>query len=231
MQKTKKNTLLDFIKDSEFDLNSFRGLDIENSETSDFVITLVGSPLTFKIITNEDNFNAHATIFTAYSSGYPSYRWPAGHNLYSTKWEDVVDKLSVWLHTHVRPYLNESNTPDLWKELTDHAPSDVDPLSVIDHEKFTEGEKQEIKQRLDVFRSELLGKFADDAIQTEAINQKLDYLKTRVDRLNRTDWRGLAFSVLMSLGIALNIDTNTGDELNQWISEISKPVIQLLTKK
>lgn len=176
MLKTKKNLLFDIIDNSEFDLELFRGKDIKKDEISDFEIKLDGSPLTFTVLTSSKNFDYHATVFKKYSSGFPAYRWPGGQNMYSGDWEKIVGKLSSWLDKDVRAFLDENNAPDLWSELTNNAPSSIDPLAEFDYESFDDNEQEEIRERLEVFRAELLEHYKNDQKRSNEINSKLDYL-------------------------------------------------------
>lgn len=229
MLRTKKNKLFDLIKDSEIDISLFEGTDLENTESSDFLISLIDSSLSFKVITSDKSFDYHATIFSKFRAGYPSFRFPGKEGMYSGKWSDVIGKLDAWLKLDVKRYLDEKNALDLWDTLTGRSPAIVDPLATIDVEYFTASEKEEVTLRLELFRSELHEKFADNETLTQDVNRKFDYLISKLDGLNRTDWKSLALGALISLAISLNIDTDTGDDLKQWLSETSKPVILFLS--
>lgn len=228
IEENKKNLLFQLIENSEFEIDLFQGHDPEDTELSDFVIELTDSPLKFEVITVGTNFDYHAIVQTMYRSGYPRFRWPGKEGMFSGKWHELEEKLTSWLDTQVRSYIDEINAEDYWSQLTRHSPESIDPLAKLDYDKFSQDEVHHITESLEKFRSELLRKFEHDADNLEQINLKVDYLSSALERLNRTDWKALAMGTLISLGIALNFDTATGVELKQWISEVSKPVVSLI---
>jgi len=56
----------------------------------------------------------------------------------------------------------------------------------------------------------------------------LEYLKKAVDRLNKFDWRGLAISVVVGIGINLSVDTNSGKLLLDLLRQAFNTVTYLL---
>jgi len=232
MLKKKKNLVLELIEKSQFDTNLFQGSDLEKSDTSDFVITLVGSPLTFTILTHKDDFDAHAVILRKYRNGYPAYRYPGDARIFKTRWSDITNQLNEWLLRDVRLYLEEKNAPDLWEELATPPPFGLGGIPIIENDQFQEEEVSDLRQSLEKYRSEILicideneqrlielGNKIDQL--KDSINRKIDYLSEALSRLNPTEWKGFAYSVIAGVVIALNVDTTDGDKIKDSIVEIS----------
>ena len=52
------------------------------------------------------------------------------------------------------------------------------------------------------------------------ISQKLDYLTEAIDRLNKFDWRAVAFSTIMTISATLSLDTEKGSLLIELFKQI-----------
>ena len=228
MLKSKKNILLKVIDESGIERSKFRGEDSGDTPDSVFTISLIDSPLSFKVKTSEKYFEAHVIVATQNRAKYPPYRNPPGQRSY-IQWSDVTKSLERWLELHAKPYLNEIATPDLWKEFNSWIPASAGSLSVKNNEPFTDSEKEAIIQRIETFRTELLEKFDDDTAQQELINRKLDFLKNETDRQRRSVWIHTAIGIFGSLMIALS--TNSDATYKQWITEKSKPIMEQLIQE
>ena len=60
------------------------------------------------------------------------------------------------------------------------------------------------------FRQLIIANFTPTEEQAEVINNRLDYLEKAIDRLNRIDWKALAISTVIAIGINLYVDTEKG---------------------
>jgi hypothetical protein len=55
--------------------------------------------------------------------------------------------------------------------------------------------------------------------QRDYVEERLEYLSNAVDRLNRFDWKSLAISTVVGIGINLAVDTQTGPMLMRLLEQ------------
>ena len=94
--------------------------------------------------------------------------------------------------------------------------SPLSSLSTIQKEDllhFTDTEKKQIKSGLDEYKRLIIVNYIPTPEQLELINERLKYLSDSVERLNRFDWKALAASTVVSIGITLTLNTETGKQL------------------
>jgi hypothetical protein len=78
------------------------------------------------------------------------------------------------------------------------------------------------------FRLLIVKTFAPPANEMKVVNERLDYLKEAVDRLNRFDWRSVAMSTLIGISTALTLDTEKGRILFGLFQQAFSTVVHLL---
>lgn len=126
--------------------------------------------------------------------------------------DDVLKIFRGWLEESVSQYLNEQQTPDWWLQMdayknffkndSEEQPEDLE---------FTEEEKDDVKRSAHRFKLLLAENFEQTPIQAEKNNSQIDYLANAPGRVNRVDWRALAFSTLMGILVNLSVDTEKGE--------------------
>jgi hypothetical protein len=67
-----------------------------------------------------------------------------------------------------------------------------------------------------------------DDYDVEIIEKRLLYLSDAVDRLNKTDWYGIAISTLIGISINLSLDTEKGRLLFKLFKQVVENTIILL---
>jgi hypothetical protein len=60
--------------------------------------------------------------------------------------------------------------------------------------------------------------------EQELVNNRLEYLIEAMNRLNKFDWKSVAISTIMSISIALSLDTSKG----QMLFDLFKKVFSII---
>jgi hypothetical protein len=123
----------------------------------------------------------------------------------------ALEVFEHWLDRQIKTAIDEELLPDLWATAVEQLAGSGDSRAVeLD---FTPEEREQLKLALSTFRLRLIEEFHPTAEQLDAINEKLDYLKAAVDRLNKFDWKGVALSTLIGISTNLSLDTERGRQL------------------
>lgn len=144
--------------------------------------------------------------------------------------ETVARELERWIYGVVSPYFIEETTEDKWEQLKQYQPFiSNSKFTGEDFESFSSEEKTEIRTSLQIFQQLLVKNYYPNDEQLEFIEERLDYLSKAVDRLNRFDWKGVAVSTVIGIGINLSVDTNTGANLLRLLEQAFQSVRLFLT--
>lgn len=100
----------------------------------------------------------------------------------------------------------------------------------LDLTPFTEEEKVVMRQRIGMLEDGLVDKFQPSHEEWIFVKERLEYISGALDRLAKNDWRHVAISTLISIGIQLSIDKNTGQLLVDWIGQLISNVALLLPR-
>jgi hypothetical protein len=208
MLKRYRNALFQAIQKSGLSVTDFETVDDVTSQYG-LVIRYKPAALDFTVVPDDDDPNWFSYSFMRYTGGDPAEVGPFPENGES-QFEDVVVAFVVWLQEDVRTSIEEELLPDLWQSMTDalsqsYARSTTDSFSAV--------ERGQIKVALRNFKILIKSEFEPSEDQARVITERIDYLASAVDRLNRFDWRGVTISTLMTIAVALNLDTETGRRL------------------
>ena len=143
------------------------------------------------------------------------------------KFEDLGQAFESWLKVHASEYIDDKATPDLWTTFHEH-PHDVEPDLGYDTEPFEAAEKEQLRMAVNDFRATLHRQLDPSGEEAASINARLDYLSDSLDRLNRIDWRGLAVSTVMSISVALTLDTERCRQLMSLFKQVFQSVTLLM---
>ena len=72
---------------------------------------------------------------------------------------------------------------------------------------------RDVKKHPRLHKQDIKEEFNPNSEALKQINYKLDYLTQSVDRLNRFDMKGAILNTLLSVGVNLGVDTQTGGRL------------------
>ena len=78
------------------------------------------------------------------------------------------------------------------------------------------------------FKVLIINGFHPDVKELNIIENRLEYLSESLNRLNKIDWKGLAISTVISISIALSLDTTSGHKLFELFKSVFHNVLYLL---
>ena len=198
--------------------------DIEEIEITDcFVIKITGTPLEFMVSQDPNDFDKFGYSSSAFKPG-----WEVNLSqlvCYKNDIDTVSTALSEWIYDVVDRYFEDVEIDDPWEKLQQYQrfiPSH--PLQKENLQPFSPVEKEQIRNSLLVFKQLVYKKYRPDEAQKEFIEERLTYLSKAVDRLNRFDWKGLAISVIVGIGINLSVDTESGKALLKLFEQAFLPI-------
>lgn len=212
MLKRDKNRFLEVIKESGLKHSLFKRFekgDVEGSPA--FIIQLKNSPMFFMARTDSSDYFSHDSRYIEFSPKFTKSDYRP-HNGWDNI-EGVLEIFNNWLEMHVKTYLEELEETDLWEQLEGRVLFGSDPMSNRTSGQFSKPEKERIQESLVNFKALIELEYAPTNEQLEVIQDRIDYLSDSVNRLNKTDWQGIAVSAIISISIALNLDTEKGKNL------------------
>ncbi len=202
MLKKYSNRLIDVIAQSGFDVNDFRKLEFKTSLGSSIIqLVYKNSPLWFQIHPAKDSsFDTFSTSCVKFA---PTFAVLVNNS--EIGFEALKSTLIEWLKGDVKPYVEDQEEPDYWK-LIENNPIRPDSIDFNANEPFTESEKIQLKIGFAEVRRLLTENFELSTPQLEATNRKLDYLIEATERLNKTDWKGIAIATMFTIASELALD-------------------------
>ena len=221
--KKHKNTLLDTIRESGFDPRLFSPEDGVISKEKFFIIRLRESTLRFAVrpFAEFDMFQYYCSTFT------PGFPLTGPYGYYDTK--SLHIKFTEWLNSVVRPYLDESITPDLWQTLEDTYSEAKRKLGTPDDFKqFSEEEKLQLKRSIDGLRLSIENNFNLQEKELAATNKLLQHLSDAIDKHSKFDWRGIAINVAVTIAIHLALNPEQSRQLFQLFRDAFSNITYLL---
>ena len=209
--KKYKNKILEVIHEEGFDVEQFKKHEKNVDGSQAAIFQLVNSPLFFMIRTNPDDYHSYDCRYINFSPDFSRSEYEPDRD-----WGDFefcYDKFIWWLNNHVKEYQVEMEVPDLWSELQGKPLFETDPLVDRNADQFNRIEKDKIERALLQFKSMLIEEYKPTEEQLNSIEDRLKYLSDSTERLNKVDWQGVAISTIMSISIALSLDTAKGKHL------------------
>lgn len=228
MLKKHKNGFIDIINKAGLDQSLFTAKE-ENTEEghSKFTLLLNRSPLMFEVTVSDGslfNFyyrisrlNPHYTMTSVYTNN------GAGYSI-----EDIYNAFAQWINKVVKIYLDDLLEPDLWNHIQQSVSNNDGSNEFDDKAPFTENEKAQIKLSISEFRALVITNIELSDDEKSILDDRLNYLKTGIDRLNKFDWKGLALQTLISISIALSFDSEKSRLLIDLFKKVFSSVVHLL---
>ncbi len=238
MLKRYKNEFFQAIQSAGLDVSDFSGEEAPLGELDEFSIRYKPGKIFFLARQRMDGTNKFDFKYSRYIG-----KDPAPESDLSAGWcrfEVVMSTFERWLHNEVKTAiedaLNEVKTaiedaliPDLWSQAT--SSSSFIGSHTIDSQgasKFTEEERRQIKLAVSNFRLLVEETFAPNVSQLSVVAEQLEYLASAVDRLNRFDWKAVAIATIMTILVALSLDTERGRQLYGLFQQAFSAISHLL---
>jgi hypothetical protein len=226
MLRAHKNGFVDIIKEEGFGPELFTS----EERSNEFIISLKETPLHFIASNLGESYYLYRVGYTLFGPKYPFSGWDFNEG---DLIENVYKTFRYWLTIHVSGYLKEQLDllllPDQWNQIELQKPimngSAIKPEDVL---SLTDDEKAQLKLSIDEFGLLIEKTFQPTREEMLIVNNRLDYLSKAVERLNRIDWRALAIETVISISIALSLDTERGRTLFELFRQVFSHVIHLL---
>jgi hypothetical protein len=173
----------------------------------------------FTLEANPNDPDAFSVAYTRFHSGQVVIPY-SGFMPFSA----ALQHFNEWLKSQVQRSIQESSVPDLWSQLqqTDQFANSADDTY------FSFEEKEQLKLSVEEFKLLIVKTFTPSTDEMKVVNERLDYLKDAIDRLNRFDWQSVAMSTLVSISIALSLDTEKGRILFGLFQQAFNAIVNLL---
>lgn len=206
MLKKYKNQLLDAIKKNGVNVNDVKIEENMGADKLDVIISFKKSPLYYSIRQHPTDFHHFYSQYVSFAPGYPLENWTGIHDF-----NQITNDFLNWYKLHLKEYIDEQHLPDLWKQLEEQKPIfSTDTISQDDTDDFTDDEKAQIRMQINEFKLLVKKNFSPSEEELKIIDDRFNYISDALDRLNKFDWRALVFSTLMSVSVALSLDTTKG---------------------
>ena len=229
MLKKDKNSFIDIIKENELDPSLFRKFEKEIDGHPAFILRLENTPLFFMTRTASDDYHEHDCRYIKYAPNYPkSDYFP---NEPYTEWcniGSVLHHFDNWIEEHVKIYLEEIETPDLWNQFQASSITQIDFESPNAQLPFNKTEKMRIRNALEQFKKDFIAEYRPTKEQIISVDERLSYLSKKLDQLNRIDWQGVAISTVIGISISLSLDTEKGKLLFSMFKQAFKYALDLI---
>jgi hypothetical protein len=227
MLKKYKNGFFDLIQKSGFDPKLFDVSEETIHDHDGFIITVRNSLLKFIARNNKLNRHELDCSYTRFLKNFPQ----AGY-FPQSGWEDiefVYTHFEKWLKEDLQDYLDEAITPDLWEQANFQRPlMSTAGFEKQDTSNYSDEEKAQLRLALSEFRLLIAENFKPTEEQMHVIDERLDYVSSALDRLNRFDWKSILLSTTISISIALSLDTARGKLLFDLLRRVLSNVLYLL---
>ncbi len=204
-----KNEIFHVLKNSEFGIDNFSFVESDRLGYRMTIITFLDkgnkTELHFDIKENSKSFSEFDCSFSTYS---PAMKMDGPFPL--GEWADInfiCEKLKLWMDIEVTTYVEYENQVDLWEAYKRGANLlNVEQPDTNDVTEFTAAERQQIRMSLNDLRLSIPQQFQLAPAQLESVNSRFDYLIEAIERLNKTDWKGILIAQYLSLitTLALN---------------------------
>lgn len=231
MLKKYKNLLLTYIRDNGFDPEQFLVEEkevehpLENDNRSSFTLYFLKTPLYFRIWNLVDDYHNFECLFTKFAPNFPDSILPDEKDYFN--FNELSNAFVYWLKNHVNIYLEDQVTPDLWSQIQ-YQGALVNWIPNYQNNKFEDFEKVEIRKSIENVRSLIIDTFKPSIDDKDAVSNRLDYLSESLDRLNRIDWKSILLSTMISISIALTLDTSKGKLLSDLFKQAFSKVLFLI---
>lgn len=227
MLKKYKNQFVEFINGFDLGTSDFKINVLDNDENNAQNIELVvkNSPFFFRIMSYPENWNLFWVEFKAFKPTFPTESWPVGSEYMN--FEECLTHLEYWKSRHLDEYFEEETRPDLLESFARTKTYNISEINFDTNEPFLSSEKKIIKSGLEEIKLLIREEFDFTQSQIGIIDNRIKYLEEAIDRLNKTDWKSLLISTILSIIISLALDTNNSEKMIKLFSKIIDNIPQL----
>ena len=208
--KAKRNEVFDLVRRSGFDPMQFTWDQVPSSHhRSDVGVSKLTHSSRYYFLFNSTR-DGH--LFFSRSPGRNS-RVDEGE---SSNWADQLADVQIWLDL-LRPEVEE---PDLWEAVKNENAFIEAAAGERENEPFSAEDQTRIAESIEAVRRLLTENLALNTQQISFLSQQLQYLVDASGRLGKKDWIQLTVSTLVTISVALSLNTDTTRELFRLAGEV-----------
>lgn len=228
MLKKYRNRLLEVIQEKGINPALFHIKDeVKDDAYSRFSLQLLDTKLAFTVRNPPHSFHSFDWFYTEFTPNFSrtAVYPPSGF----ASEEKLIIAFGDWLENHVKAYTQELLEPDMWERIESQIPLVTgSEISEEDTTVFSDDEKIRVRMSINEFRILLIKNFEPSSDELKVIDDRLEYLSNSVDRLNKIDWRSVAITTLISISLALSLDTEKGRLLFDLFMQVFSGVLHLI---
>jgi len=175
-------------------------------------ICVIGSPLCFTTRNATSSWDQFEYCTTEYRPDWAGTKWyPVNGYL---NFEQLKQHLTRWMREHPKKYFDDQESPDSWRDWDlNRTVLDAIGPSMSDNSAFNMEQLASIERVLNAFRVETISKLGLQDAEIRTLNEHVDYLIESSTRLGRKDWIMIAASTIITIVVALSLDTQKGRAL------------------
>jgi hypothetical protein len=236
MFKKHKNGLLRIIVKNGLDPKQFDAKESKTGRDEVFVLSVRNTPSRFEVHnygTNQDSFWHNYPRYERSFSESLAHFFSEGRFAKDNSDSHTINQLyrvfEQWVQREAKEYIEDLQLTDLWEQMSYQ--QTIIGGSVFEDEEmsdFSEEEKVRLRRALEDFRSHITATFKPNQEQQQVIEDRLKYLSTALDKLNRFDWKSVLISATLSISVALTLDTAGGKMLFDLLSKVFSNIRFLL---
>jgi len=125
------------------------------------------------------------------------------------EFELVKDEFRKWLFDDLSDYFDEIDTKDFWDVIENNDEVLLKEINFNGTTPFTKEEKDSVTLALNQFQETLLKNHQFLPAQINQIEKSVNYIKSKIDS-NKIDWKNITVGTIITLIVALNVDTDIG---------------------
>jgi hypothetical protein len=165
----------------------------------------------YYFVSAEDSFDWFLSAGTSFAPGFKVIDRITEYE----RFHIVLNDFAKWLIDHVERYAESKRVPDLWSEYIKR--EHLIPIKAEDYydsDFFTKEDKQTLNLSINELKLLIVQKFELNEAHQNLVEDRLNYLSDSLERsTNKTDWKGILINTMISISIALSLDTQKGQEL------------------
>ena len=226
MLKKDKNAIFNLLKDSRIGLENFIVSEKEIAGYDGIVIVYRNTPLEFRVLQSTVSYESFKYQHSTFSPNFAMSGLVPVAGFLSIG--EICIQISRWLQAHINPYIDEQTEPDLLEELINGNHSlNVDKLDFNDQTDFSGDEKTQVMLAINDLKFLIQKELNTTDEEQKVVVERLDYLAEAANRHNKFDWKSLAVSTLISISIAISLDTERGNQLFKLFKQVFSIIPQL----
>lgn len=226
MRKKHKNELFQLLASTKYGINRFELIEDTSSPRPLIIIDYKNTPFQFTARNSSDDFELFDYQFVKYAPSFPLSGFVPVDSYIS--FPKLLERINRWLDKDVSDFYEDQEGTDLWEDFKSGNKSlNLDEVDFGNKSEFSLDEKQQIKLSLNELKLLIHRDLETTEEEQKIVTDRLDYLIEASGRLNRFDWKGLAASSLVSLSIALSLDTEKGRLLFELFKRVFSIILML----